>query len=101
LTEQLKCRDSATEEYRSETLWGSWTAEKVITNHPSFYGLQLQCKRWSQDQKQSSQASWGGGGGVASSFSEFKKLTQKGQKEFRITDQKQKISVCRSAPVWR
>lgn len=60
-------------------------------------------KRWSQDQKQSSQASWGGGGGgaVASSSLEFKKLTQKGQKEFRITDQKQNFAVCRSAPVWR
>jgi hypothetical protein len=62
----------------------------------------MQCKRGSHDQKQSSQASWGGGGAVLLSSSlEFKKLTQKGQKEFRITDQKQKISVCRSAPVWR
>jgi len=43
--EQLKCRDAATEEYWSETLWGSWTAEKVMTNHPSFYGLQMQCKK--------------------------------------------------------
>jgi len=61
-------------------------------------------KRWSQDQKQSSQASWGGGAGgaaVASSSLEFKKLTQKGQKEFRITDQKQNFAVCRSAPAWR
>jgi hypothetical protein len=76
--------------------------KKVMTNHPSFYGLQMQCKRWSQDQKQSSEAkSWGGGGAVASSSSEFKKLTQKGQKEFRISDQKQNLAVCRSAPVWR
>jgi hypothetical protein len=45
--------------------------------------------------------SWGGGSAVASSSLEFKKLTQKGQKEFRISDQKQNLAVCRSAPVWR
>lgn len=93
---QLKCRDSATEEYRSERLYGA--AEKVMTNlTPVFMDCRCNAKEGHTIRNSLHRQV----GVVLSSSSELKKLTQKGQKEFRIIDQKQNFAVCRSAPVWR